>query len=188
MADGSLSQEDIDALLAGGDSGGGDSSGGGGDDPFAGLMGGGGEDASSASESELADLDSLLGGGGGGGEPTSDAVAAALGPGSTPAPAKSSKSSSPSAGNTANLNLLMDVTMSLTVELGRTYKHIRDVLQLSEGALVELDKNVGEELDILVNGKLIGKGRLIVLDDYYGVQITQIIDPMARLKQLQAAG
>ncbi|MEM7183505.1 MAG: flagellar motor switch protein FliN [Spirochaetota bacterium] len=187
MGEGSLSQEDIDALLESGAVGGDEGGGGGGDaaadDMFAGLTGETGGGGGDVSASDLNDLDSLLGGGMN--EPSSDAVAAALGPSSTPAPPKSTKSSSSSSSNTANLNLLMDVTMSLTIELGRTHKHIRDVLLLSEGAIVELDKNVGEELDILANGKLIGKGRLIILDDYYAVQITQIIDPMARLKQLQ---
>jgi flagellar motor switch protein FliN/FliY len=71
--------------------------------------------------------------------------------------------------------------MSLTVELGRTNMLIRDVVQLSEGAVVELDKNVGEDLDLLANGKLIGRGKIIVIDDYYGIQITHIVDPMDRL-------
>jgi flagellar motor switch protein FliN/FliY len=160
MGEGSLSQEDIDALL--GDAGGGGSSGGG--------------DA-------LADLDSLVSGGkGGDGGPSFADIAAALGPSSTPAPPPKAPSRSQiSGGNTANLNLLMDVTLSLTVELGRTNMYIKDVLQLSEGTIVELDKNVGEELDVLANGKPIGKGKLIVLDDYYGVQITQILDPQMRL-------
>ncbi|MCU0824357.1 MAG: flagellar motor switch protein FliN [Leptospira sp.] len=165
MGEGSLSQEDIDALLGGGGFGGGSSSSGG---------GGGG----------LEDLDALVGGAGGGDDGPSFAdIAAALGPSSTPAPAKSA--SKPQSGgpsnNTANLNLLLDVTLQLTIELGRTTMFIKDVLQLTEGTVVELDKNVGEELDILANGKLVGRGKLIVLDDYYGIQITQIVDPMERL-------
>ncbi|MBP7283014.1 MAG: flagellar motor switch protein FliN [Leptospiraceae bacterium] len=166
MADGSLSQEDIDALLGGGSLGGGDFGGGGGDnsdDPFAGMN---------------------LGGGGGDG-PSSDAIAAALGPGFSPPPQTAKPSAGKMGGSMAssssNLNLLMDVTMSLTVELGRTNMYIKDVLQLSEGAVVELDKNIGEELDLLANGKIIGRGKIIILDDYYGVQVTHIIDPMERL-------
>lgn len=165
MGEGSLSQEDIDALLGGGGFGGGSSSSGG---------GGGG----------LEDLDALVGGAGGGDDGPSFAdIAAALGPSSTPAPAKSASKpqSGGSSNNTANLNLLLDVTLQLTIELGRTTMFIKDVLQLTEGTVVELDKNVGEELDILANGKLVGRGKLIVLDDYYGIQITQIVDPMERL-------
>ncbi|MDF3820528.1 flagellar motor switch protein FliN [Leptospira sp. 96542] len=163
MGEGSLSQEDIDALL-GGFSGG---------TPAAGGSGGGGLD----------DLDALVGGGAGGDSGPSFAdIAAALGPSSTPSPAKSQgKGQSNLGSNTANLNLLLDVTLQLTIELGRTTMYIKDVLQLTEGTVVELDKNVGEELDILANGKLVGRGKLIVLDDYYGIQITNIVDPMERL-------
>ncbi|TGN08198.1 flagellar motor switch protein FliN [Leptospira ilyithenensis] len=164
MGEGSLSQEDIDALLGG--------FGGGSSTP---AGGGGGLD----------DLDALVGGAGGGGDdgPSFADIAAALGPSSTPTPSKSSAKSQSSLGgsNTANLNLLLDVTLQLTIELGRTTMFIKDVLQLAEGTVVELDKNIGEELDILANGKLVGRGKLIVLDDYYGIQITQIVDPMERL-------
>ncbi|TGK86787.1 flagellar motor switch protein FliN [Leptospira noumeaensis] len=165
MGEGSLSQEDIDALL-GGFSGGGNS-------PAGGSGGGGGLD----------DLDALVGGGGGDDNGPSFAdIAAALGPSATPGPARSASKSQASPGsNTANLNLLLDVTLQLTIELGRTTMFIKDVLQLTEGTVVELDKNIGEELDILANGKLVGRGKLIILDDYYGVQITQIVDPMERL-------
>lgn len=167
MGEGSLSQEDIDALLGGGGFGGGSTASTGG--------GGGGLD----------DLDALVGGAGGGGDdgPSFADIAAALGPSSTPAPSKSGSKSQSSGGssNTANLGLLLDVTLSLTIELGRTTMFIKDVLQLTEGTVVELDKNVGEELDILANGKLVGRGKLIVLDDYYGIQITHIVDPMERL-------
>ena len=169
MGEGSLSQEDIDALLGGFGGGGGaaPSSGGG--------SGGGGLD----------DLDALVGSGpsiGGDDGPSFADIAAALGPSSTPTPSKSSqKTQSGSNSNTANLNLLLDVTLQLTIELGRTTMFIKDVLMLTEGTVVELDKNVGEELDILANGKLVGRGKLIVLDDYYGIQITQIVNPMERL-------
>jgi flagellar motor switch protein FliN/FliY len=166
MPDGSLSQEDIDALLGGGSFGASESSG----------------------DSSEADIFAGLGGGSDGNNgPSSDAIAAALGTGFSPPPPRPQPAkSSPSTvgGSTSNLNLLMDVTMSLTVELGRTNMYIKDVLQLSEGSVVELDKNVGEELDLLANGKLIGRGKIIVLDDYYGVQITHIIDPMERLSTL----
>jgi len=169
MGEGSLSQEDIDALL-GGFSGG---------SPAATPAGGG-------SGGGLDDLDALVGGGGGGGGddgPSFADIAAALGPSSTPSPSKAASKPQSSGGssNTANLNLLLDVTLQLTIELGRTSMYIKDVLQLTEGTVVELDKNVGEELDILANGKLVGRGKLIVLDDYYGVQITQIVNPMERL-------
>ncbi|MCB1176794.1 MAG: flagellar motor switch protein FliN [Leptospiraceae bacterium] len=187
MADGSLSQEEIDALLSGATPPGfgGDDSSGGGDSGGGGDLGG----------FDMGDLDALAGGGGddGGidmGGPSSDAIAAALGQGFSPPPPKPSPSKSSMGGmgggmgNTSNLNLLMDVTLSLTVELGRTNMLIKDVLALTEGTVVELDKAIGEDLDLLANGKLIGRGKIIVIDDYYGVQITHIINPMERLSLL----
>jgi flagellar motor switch protein FliN/FliY len=160
MVDGSLSQDELNALLGGGDDSGSSDSGGAFD------FGGGGLDIGA---------DGL------------DAISSALGQGFSPPPSPSPKSGSPkssSGTNSSNLNLLMDVTMSLTVELGRTNMLIKDVLQLSEGAVVELDKNVGEDLDLLANGKLIGRGKIIVIDDYYGIQITHIVDPMDRLSMV----
>ncbi|MCB1192880.1 MAG: flagellar motor switch protein FliN [Leptospiraceae bacterium] len=160
--EGQLSQEDIDALLGGGGSDEGD-----GGDPFGGL----GDDSGGGDDSV--------------GMPSDDILAAALGTGSTPPPPppkpQGVKKSPGMGGNNANLNLLMDVTMALTVELGRKDMFIRDVLQLAEGSLVELDKTVGEELDLLVNGKLIGRGKLIIMDDYYGIRITHMLNVMERL-------
>lgn len=171
MADGSLSQEDIDAILGGGG------------------MGGDQMDSSSTENldsgaGDFTDLDSLLGGGDG---PSSADLNAALGGGSpmTMDQTQSSKSTSKSSslmGSNSNLNLLLDVTMSLTVELGRTNRHIKDILQIGEGSVVELDKMVGDEVDLLANGKLIGRGKLVIIDEYYGVTITYIVDPMERLK------
>ncbi|EIE01622.1 flagellar motor switch protein FliN [Leptospira licerasiae] len=171
MGEGSLSQDDIDALLTGSSPGGG---------------GGGSADFNLSGE-----LDSLLGDAGGGagastspasgGAPSFADIAAALGPSSTPAPPKASARSSSVSSNTANLNLLLDVNVALTVELGRTNMYIKDVLGLNEGAVVELDNAVGEDLDILANGKLVGKGKLVLLDDYYGIRITEIVDPSRRM-------
>ncbi len=163
MADGSLSQDELNALLGGDDSG--------------------------ASDGGTFDLGMGDGGDGGAldiGADGLDAINSALGQGFSPPPSsKGGGGSKPmSGGSSSNLNLLMDVTMSLTVELGRTNMLIKDVLQLSEGAVVELDKNVGEDLDLLANGKLIGRGKIIVIDDYYGIQITHIVDPMDRLSMV----
>ncbi|MCX8000365.1 MAG: flagellar motor switch protein FliN, partial [Leptospiraceae bacterium] len=113
----------------------------------------------------------------------------ALGQGFSPPPPKPTMPKPPTIGgggvaSSSNLNLLMDVTLSLTVELGRTNMLIKDVLQLSEGAVVELDKAANEDLDLLANGKLIGRGRLVAIDDYYGVLVTHIIDPMERLSMM----
>lgn len=84
-----------------------------------------------------------------------------------------------------NINLIMDVPLQVTVELGRTRKLIRDILELAPGSVIELDKLAGEAVDILVNGKLIAKGEVVVIDDNFGVRITDIISPSERTHTLQ---
>lgn len=84
-----------------------------------------------------------------------------------------------------NIDLLMDVTLQVTVELGRTRKQIRDVLSLGPGSVLELDKLAGEQVDVLVNGKLIAKGEVVVIDENYGVRITDIVSPVERMQSLK---
>lgn len=91
----------------------------------------------------------------------------------------------PASGNT-NLNLLMDVQMALTVELGRTKMYIKDILGLGEGSIIELDKLAGEPVDLLVNGKLIAKGEVVVIDENFGVRVTDIVSPQDRIKSEKA--
>jgi len=83
-----------------------------------------------------------------------------------------------------NINLLMDVTMDLTVELGRTKKSIKYILGMGEGTVLELDKLAGEPVDILVNGKLIARGEVVVIDENFGVRVTEIISPADRIQEL----
>jgi flagellar motor switch protein FliN/FliY len=85
----------------------------------------------------------------------------------------------------ANIGLIMDVPLQITVELGRTRKLIRDILELTPGSVVELDKLAGEPVDVLVNGKLIAKGEVVVIDENFGVRITDIITPLERASHLQ---
>lgn len=80
-----------------------------------------------------------------------------------------------------NISLLMDVQLQIAVELGRTSKKIRDILEFGQGSIVELDKLAGEPVDILVNGKAIAKGEVVVIDESFGVRITDIIHPSKRL-------
>ncbi|WP_040682954.1 flagellar motor switch phosphatase FliY [Thermosinus carboxydivorans] len=84
-----------------------------------------------------------------------------------------------------NINLIMDVPLQVTVELGRTRKLIREILELGPGSVVELDKLAGEPVDILVNGKLIAKGEVVVIDENFGVRITEIVSPLERANNLQ---
>ncbi|QDR80501.1 fliN: flagellar motor switch protein FliN [Sporomusa termitida] len=88
-------------------------------------------------------------------------------------------------GTDTNINLIMDVPLQITVELGRTRKLIRDILELTPGSVVELDKLAGEPVDILVNGKLIAKGEVVVIDENFGVRITDIVSPIERAHNLQ---
>ncbi|CAM3438998.1 MULTISPECIES: flagellar motor switch phosphatase FliY [Saccharibacillus] len=84
-----------------------------------------------------------------------------------------------------NLGLLMDIPLKVTVELGRTQKQIKDILELSQGSIVELDKLAGEPVDILVNNKLIAKGEVVVIDENFGVRVTDIVSQWDRIQNLQ---
>ncbi len=87
-------------------------------------------------------------------------------------------------GDQGNIGLLMDVYMEMTVELGRTRRLIRDILGMGEGTILELDKLAGEPVDILVNQKLIAKGEVVVIDENFGVRVTEIVDPMERVSEM----
>lgn len=80
-----------------------------------------------------------------------------------------------------NISLIMDLPLQVTVELGRTQKLIKDILEFGSGSVIELDKLAGEPVDILVNGKAIAKGEVVVIDESFGVRITDIIHPSKRL-------
>ncbi|MUK89905.1 flagellar motor switch phosphatase FliY [Ornithinibacillus sp. L9] len=84
-----------------------------------------------------------------------------------------------------NLDMLLDIPLKVTVELGRTNRSIRDILDLSAGSIIELDKLAGEPVDILVNEKLIAKGEVVVIDENFGVRVTDIISQSDRLLKLK---
>ncbi|GHV54941.1 flagellar motor switch protein FliN [Spirochaetia bacterium] len=92
--------------------------------------------------------------------------------------------SRPTAQEAGNIGLLMDVFMEMTVELGRTRKLIKEILGMGEGTIIELDKLAGEPVDILVNHKLIAKGEVVVIDENFGVRVTEIVSPMERMNSL----
>ena len=83
-----------------------------------------------------------------------------------------------------NLNLVMDVKLELTVELGRTILPIKNVLELTKGSIIELDKVAGEPVELYANGKLIAKGEVVVIEDNFGLRITSIVSPENRIKDL----
>lgn len=92
--------------------------------------------------------------------------------------------SSGTAGLPPNLELLLDVQMALTVELGRTKKYVKEILSLGEGSIIELDKLAGEPVDLLVNGKLIARGEVVVIDENFGVRVTDIVGPAERVARM----
>lgn len=84
-----------------------------------------------------------------------------------------------------NLNLLLDIPLQVTVELGRTKRSVKEILELSAGSIIELDKLAGEPVDILVNNRLIAQGEVVVIDENFGVRVTDIISQSDRLKKLR---
>ncbi|MBQ6781916.1 MAG: flagellar motor switch protein FliN [Treponema sp.] len=90
----------------------------------------------------------------------------------------------PTAQEQGNIGLIMDVNMEMTVELGRTKKQIKEILGMGEGTIIELDKLAGEPVDILVNHKAIAKGEVVVIDENFGVRVTEILSPMERVSDL----
>ncbi|HYE09380.1 MAG TPA: flagellar motor switch protein FliN, partial [Patescibacteria group bacterium] len=84
-----------------------------------------------------------------------------------------------------SIELIMDVPLEITVELGRTKKLIKDILEFGPGTILELDKLAGEPVDILVNGKYIAKGEVVVIDESFGVRITDIVSASKRLNKIQ---
>ena len=87
--------------------------------------------------------------------------------------------------NDANIGLILDVPLQITVELGRTKKSIKEILELSNGSIVELDKLAGEPVEIQVNGHYLAKGEVVVIDENFGVRITEIASPAERAKKLK---
>lgn len=82
------------------------------------------------------------------------------------------------------LELILDVPVTVSLELGRTALTVRDLLQLNQGSVVEFDRRVGESLDVLVNGTLLAHGELVVVDDRFGIRLTDVVSPAQRLEQL----
>lgn len=87
-----------------------------------------------------------------------------------------------------NIDLVKDIEVTLTVELGRTEMVIQDILELTPGKVIELDRLAGEPLDILVNGTLLARGEVVVVDENFGVRLTSIVDPAERLGAMRGEG
>ncbi|MBT6346552.1 MAG: flagellar motor switch protein FliN [Nitrospina sp.] len=89
-----------------------------------------------------------------------------------------------SSGETKSLDLILDIPLTVTVELGRSKMLINDLLQLGQGSVIELTKLVGEPLEVLVNQKLVARGEVVVVNEKFGVRLTDIVSPMERVQSL----
>lgn len=87
-------------------------------------------------------------------------------------------------GDEININAILDVPVVIAMEIGRTHINIRNLLQLNQGSVVELDRLAGEPLDVLVNGTLIAKGEVVVVNEKFGIRLTDVISPAERVKKL----
>lgn len=84
-----------------------------------------------------------------------------------------------------NLDFILDIPLKVTVELGRTKVYVKELLQLGQGSVVELDKLAGEPLEILINEKLVAKGEVVVVNEKFGIRLTDIISPIERIETLR---
>lgn len=84
-----------------------------------------------------------------------------------------------------NLNVILDIPVTLSMEIGRTHISIRNLLQLNQGSVVELDRLAGEPLDVMVNGTLIAHGEVVVVNERFGIRLTDVVSPQERVKKLR---
>ena len=84
-----------------------------------------------------------------------------------------------------NLDVILDVPVTMAMEIGRTRLNIRNLLQLTQGSVVELDRLAGEPMDVLVNGTLIAHGEVVVVNDKFGIRLTDVLSPAERVKKLK---
>ena len=106
------------------------------------------------------------------------------GPLSGEPPKPFSTGSSGSEGHTNDINMVLDIPVQLSVELGRTKVPIKHILQLGQGSVVELDALAGEPMDVLVNGYLIAQGEVVVVNDKFGIRLTDVVTPSERLRRV----
>jgi flagellar motor switch protein FliN/FliY len=122
-----------------------------------------------------------------------DAGAAAMSAAGAPAAASGGAPEGTGSGAAANkpaqstqsLDFILDIPLKVTVELGRSKMAIRDVLQLAQGSVIELSKFAGEPLEVLVNEKLVARGEVVVVNEKFGIRLTDIISPVERIEQLK---
>ncbi len=84
-----------------------------------------------------------------------------------------------------NFDMIMDVSVTVSIEVGRARMSINDLLKLSQGAIIELDRMAGEPLDVLVNGTLVARGEIVVVKEKFGIMLTEVVSPEERLRRLR---
>ena len=140
------------------------------------------EPASPLGELNVGDIGAALAAAGAPADPN-----AAMGGAPAPQPGAPGPGGAPKQGGqpVQSLDFILDIPLKVTVELGRSKMAIRDILQLAQGSVVELSKFAGEPLEVLVNEKLIARGEVVVVNEKFGVRLTDIISPVERIEQLK---
>ena len=111
-------------------------------------------------------------------------IASAQGEAKNYAPDELSGSRTPSDGGEVNLDLVLDIPVEVSMRVGSTELSIRDLVKLVEGSVVALDRDASEPMDVLVNGTLIAHGEIVVVDDRFGVRLTDVVSPLERIEKL----
>ncbi len=114
-----------------------------------------------------------------------DGEQAAAGGEAQSAPLEDLVDESQGGGEDVNLDVILDIPVTISMEIGRTQINIRNLLQLNQGSVVELDRLAGEPLDVLVNGTLIAHGEVVVVNEKFGIRLTDVISPAERVKKLK---
>jgi len=133
---------------------------------------------------EMSDMGEALSAAGGATDPFGGGLGG--GGGASGSPGGASGASGPAEkGGVQSLDFILDIPLKVTVELGRSRMAIRDILGLAQGSVVELAKFAGEPLEVLVNEKLIARGEVVVVNEKFGIRLTDIISPVERIEQLK---
>jgi flagellar motor switch protein FliN/FliY len=135
--------------------------------------------AEAGDDAGQADIDALMNQGGGAAAPAAPRMAMEEF-GASPKPGNG-----PVALEGPNLDVILDIPVSISMEVGSTEISIRNLLQLNQGSVVELDRLAGEPLDVLVNGTLIAHGEVVVVNEKFGIRLTDVISPSERIKKLR---
>jgi len=101
-------------------------------------------------------------------------------------PVSTTETASPdTTGSDVSLDMILDVPVTLSLEIGRTRMPIRNLLQLNQGSVIELERGAGEPLDVYVNGTLIAHGEVVVINDRFGMRLTDVVSPSERIRRLK---